>query len=652
MLVLFVAAVWFSTCLFYFRKKIKNTGLDNRAREARYRAVIETAHDGFWAIDLNGRIKEVNKAYIERSGYSREELLSMHPADLDATESPAEVAARIESTIRDGTALFTSRHRTKTGEVWDVEISGGHADIEGGRIFAFFRDITERTRAEEQIRRMNLRMSLAAKSAGIGVWDRDLSTNKLIWDDAMHDLYGVRPGDFDGDYESWRESLHPDDRARVQRNLESVIDGSQPLDTEFRIIRPDGEVRHIKSMGAVVEDNEGQPVRITGINYDITEQRLAQTALKESEAAYRAAFRTSPDAININRLADGRYVDVNEGFTHLTGYALDEVIGRTSEEIGIWVDPADREKLVEGLSANGVVENLEAQFRLKDGSTTIALMSACILDVRGVPHILSVTRDISALREAEERLLQAQKMEAVGQLTGGIAHDFNNLLQIIEGNLDLVRSSLPASETGLSKILGSAIEAGRRGAKLTQQLLAFSRKQALSPKVLEVGELIEGMFAIVSRTLGEDISVELKLDPDTAPIFADENQLQNAILNLALNARAAMPNGGKLTISSSNRFLGAITEVGSDSLPPGRYIELSVSDTGSGMSDEVLGHAFEPFFTTKDIGEGSGLGLSMVYGFARQSGGNVALQSEQGVGTTARILLPAAKRRAETGEDE
>ncbi|MCG8507821.1 MAG: PAS domain S-box protein [Rhodospirillales bacterium] len=638
--------------VYHFKKRLGRAESEARDREARYRAVIETAHDGFWLVDMEGRILEANEAYVRRSGYSREELLSMHVSDLDASDTPQEVAARIDMTIRDGSALFATQHRTKSGELWDVEAGGSYSDIDGGRIFAFFRDITERTRAEEQIREMNLRMALAAKSAGIGVWEHDLLTNGLTWDEGMFRLYGTEPEAFTGSNDFWRSFVHPDDLKRLDRNMETSFREHGQIDDEFRIIRPNGDLRHIKMQAVIVRDDEDRPIRMTGINYDVTKQRLAEEALRESEAAYRAAFRTSPDAVNINRVSDGIYVDINEGFTRLTGFEPVDVIGRTSEEIGIWADYEDRNTLVGLLRSHGIVENMEAQFRLKDGGITTALMSARIIDVKGEPHILSVTRDISELREAEEKLLQAQKMEVVGQLTGGIAHDFNNLLQIIEGNLELARGRLTTSDVGLSRLLNSAIEAGRRGAKLTQQLLAFSRKQSLSPEVLEIGGLVEDMLTILTRTMGENIEIKLGLDPGTAPVYADENQLQNAILNLVLNARAAMAGGGTLTISSANRRHGEAIEIGGDMLAPGSYIELTIADTGAGMPEETLARAFEPFFTTKGVGQGSGLGLSMVYGFARQSGGNVVLESEMGVGTTARMLLPAAERQAKDGENE
>jgi PAS domain S-box-containing protein len=253
--------------------------------------------------------------------------------------------------------------------------------------------------------------------------------------------------------------------------------------------------------------------------------------------------------------------------------------------------------------------------------------------------------------EAEARLHQAQKMEALGQLTGGVAHDFNNILQVIMGNLEVLKRLLPrGKDTGLQAYADAALQATRNAAQLTHRLLAFSRQQALEPKVLEINRLIADMADMIGHTLGETISVETVLAPVPWHTLVDRNQLENALLNLVVNARDAMPEGGVLVIETENVELAAPQGEGGEPLPAGRYVALSVSDTGCGIPKELVGRVFDPFFTTKETGKGSGLGLSMVYGFARQSGGHVRLYSEVGGGTTVRIFLPRAEGEAERAQ--
>jgi nitrogen-specific signal transduction histidine kinase/CheY-like chemotaxis protein len=244
------------------------------------------------------------------------------------------------------------------------------------------------------------------------------------------------------------------------------------------------------------------------------------------------------------------------------------------------------------------------------------------------------------LEEVHEALRQSQKMETVGQLTGGIAHDFNNLLQIVSGNLDLLRQKLPSDATHLKRYAERAFTGAERAATLTQRLLAFSRRQPLAPKPLDINRLIPGMSELLHRTLGETIEVEAVLAPRLWTIEADPNQLENAIINLAINARDAMPEGGKLTIETQNTHLDHSYASQNPEVSPGQYAVICISDTGVGMDAETAAKAVEPFFTTKEVGRGTGLGLSMVYGFVKQSGGHIKVYSEVGEGTTIKMYLP------------
>jgi signal transduction histidine kinase len=282
----------------------------------------------------------------------------------------------------------------------------------------------------------------------------------------------------------------------------------------------------------------------------------------------------------------------------------------------------------------------EAVYLAKDGSKVPVEVSTFHVDFGDRQIVCSFSRDITERIQAEERLRQAQKMETVGQLTGGIAHDFNNLLAVIYGSAELLEDKIGTDDPQVRAV----IKAAGRGAELTQRLLAYSRQQPLRPQPIDLAELTGGILALLRRTLGETIEIVTDRSPDLWPVLADPGQVENAVLNLAINARDAMPEGGKLTIECTNACLDEAHVAQNPEAAVGDYVVMAVSDTGVGMPDEVREHAFEPFFTTKEVGEGSGLGLSMVYGFAIQSGGHTAIYSEQGRGTTVKLYLPRAEQ--------
>jgi len=388
--------------------------------------------------------------------------------------------------------------------------------------------------------------------------------------------------------------------------------------------------------------------RNLALERSIEEHRETEVALRESEERFRLAFMTSPDAVNVTRLADGVYVAVNDGFTRLTGWTEDDVVGRSALDLGIWADAADREKLVHGLRANGRVENLEATFRWKDGSLHPCLMSAATIQLAGEACVLSISRDITAFKQAQnerdrlaEQLRQAQKMEAIGRLAGGVAHDFNNLLTVILSCASELRSAaadgLPPNPEDVDAIQA----AGERARDLTRQLLAFARKQVIAPVALDLGEVVKRAEKLLRRLLGEDVELEVSTAPALWPVHCDPGQLEQVLMNLAVNARDAMPGGGRLSIAVRNVDPREIEARGRS----GDWVCLAVRDNGTGMAPEVKQHLFEPFFTTKAPGAGTGLGLATVYGIVDQSGGHIAVDSAPGKGTTFEIWLPR------TGQD-
>lgn len=384
--------------------------------------------------------------------------------------------------------------------------------------------------------------------------------------------------------------------------------------------------------GAVERDRSGAPVRISGVVLDVTER-------KKAEERFHKAFRASPEPTTIATAAEGRYIDVNESFLRITGYQRPEVIGRTSVEIGFWERPEDRARLVEILNRAGSIRDMEITFRTKSGEQRTALDSAELVDIAGQKCILAIFKDITEQRALEKQLRQAQKMEAIGQLSGGIAHDFNNLLSVIIGYGEVLEESLPKDDPS-HKNCQQITKAGRSAASLTRQLLAFSRQQVLEPKVLDLNAVVLHVEKMLRRLIGENIDLKTRLGRNLGRVKADQGQIEQVIINLAVNARDVMPNGGKLTIETADIDLDQEYVKRHPLHPPGPYVLLTVSDTGVGMDAETQARIFEPFFTTKEMGKGTGLGLATVYGVVKQSGGFIWVYSEVGHGTTFKIYLP------------
>ena len=411
-----------------------------------------------------------------------------------------------------------------------------------------------------------------------------------------------------------------------------------------------------------IRDPEGNLVGYAKITRDLSERRSAGEQLRESQEQFRLLVQGVTDYALYMLDLDGRVASWNAGAERIKGYTRDEILGHhfsrfyTEEEREAGVPS----KGLQQAAAEGRWETEGWRLR-KDGSRFWAhvVLDAIRNDAGELIGFAKITRDVTERKNAERELEQArgalfqsQKMEAMGQLTGGVAHDFNNLLTVIMGGLDTIARSKPTDMVRIRRALEMSRHAVNRAAGLTSRLLAFSRKQALEPTPSDLNTLVRDMADLLHRTLGEQIELESVLSPRLWTVEIDQNQLESAILNLAVNARDAMTSGGKLTIETQNTFLDESYAVTDAEVRPGQYVVISVSDTGSGMSKSTLARAFEPFYTTKELGRGTGLGLSMVYGFVKQSGGHVTIYSEEGEGTTVKLYFPRHLSSAETLGEE
>ncbi|MDP6692074.1 MAG: PAS domain S-box protein [Alphaproteobacteria bacterium] len=408
------------------------------------------------------------------------------------------------------------------------------------------------------------------------------------------------------------------------------------------------EERWILSNGVPFFADDGSFLGFRATSLNITDRKLADDELRASEDRYRALSDLTSEGVAI--VHDGAIAETNQAFADMYGYSVPELVGKAVLDL---IAPEYREEVTDRLARNQH-DSYEIVNLRKDGSRFP-------VDLRGAPifyqgqrmrvvrmHDLTETHQAAAaIRESEERLRHAQKIETVGQLTGGIAHDFNNILAAIIGNLDLVEIDKIEAEFDRENI-STALRVALRGAELTHRLLAFSRQQALDTKKVQINDIVPQFVQLAERTIGSDIAVETKLAADLWPALVDAGQFENALLNLAVNARDAMPDGGRLMIETANQVLDDDDTALYEDLAPGDYVMIAVSDSGMGMPPDVLEKVFEPFYTTKDVGKGSGLGLSMVFGFARQSGGQASIASAEGEGTTVRIYLPRAEDVADT----
>jgi PAS domain S-box-containing protein len=503
------------------------------------------------------------------------------------------------------------------------------------------------------------RLQVTQTSAGVGPWEWDVQNNVLDLSPTARRNLGLPlegPVELDG----LIEVVHPDDRALVRGKLREALKGGH-YEVEYRLAdHPDGE-RWIHGRGEVLRDEAGRALRVLGVNFEVTERRRAEESLRESEARFRALADSAPALMWISG-DDGLRVFVNAAYVEFAGVTYAEAL------VLDWRSRLHADDLPAILKAQIAGEasrkpfSLQGRYRRADGQIRwLKSFSQPRLGPGGeFIGFIGIAFDVTEAKEAEAKLTglnelladrvqealaerdaaqaaltQSQKLEAIGQLTGGVAHDFNNLLTVIIGALDVLQRN-PVDDKRRERMLEAAQSAARRGEKLTQHLLAFARRQPLNPEICRIDAMITDSESLLRRAVGEGVDLALDLQAGGRTTLTDSGQFEAALLNLVVNARDATPPGGRITIASQGVDL---TEPRGE-LPAGRYLRVAVRDTGAGMDTQTLERAFEPFYTTKPVGKGTGLGLSQVYGFVRQSDGEVSIESELGVGTTVAMMLP------------
>jgi two-component system, cell cycle sensor histidine kinase and response regulator CckA len=632
-----------------------------RESERRYRLLMEHASDGILISDADGNLTSVNTRICEMLGYAREDLLRMHVKDLVTPESLRAQAVPFDAPEEGKSVIRERWFKRRDGSVVPVEVSA--RALEDGSIQGIVRDITERRHAEDALRRSEERFRTVARATNDTVWDWDLLTNQLWWNEGMQLMFRYGRDELGTDSEWRRARLHADDRERVVAGMTAALSsGEQFWWDEYRFLRGDQTYAYIFDRGYIVRDDQGRAIRMIGAMMDITERQQAEEALRSSEEQYRALFDTNPLPLWVLDPEDLRLLAVNQAAVQHYGYSPERFLEMTLRELS----PPEALPLVDDLQAR--MEAPPAAARLGpmgtwthvrwDGSRIQVELTANRLRFRSRPAILLLANDITerrraedALRQSEEQLRQWQKIEAVGRLAGGIAHDFNNLINVISGYGQMLQRRLNGDESS-RRNLDEILKAAERATALTRQLLTFSRKQERQARLVDLSRVVAGMADMLQRLIGEDVELTLASPDERGLVKADPGQLEQIVMNLAVNARDAMPGGGQLVIETATVDLDESYARTRVDVQAGRYVMLAVRDSGVGMDAATQAHLFEPFFTTKPPGKGTGLGLATVYGIVKQSGGHIAVDSHPGAGTTFRIYFPRATQTVVTPEAE
>jgi len=647
--------------------RVRDMELALQAARLAYREVLDAADEGICFLDIeSGRVLDVNESTLRICEMTREEALGASPAIFQGGDPPySEVEAErwVHQAAEEGPQLFTWRGQRRNGDAFWTEITLRRAEISGGsRLIMVMREVTERKSADDALRHRerelaeaNNMLRLVLDTIPVRVFWKDrnlryLGCNRLFAQDSGHHFPEELLGD--DDYAmTWHNEAdlyRADDTAVITSEIPR-INYEEPQTT------PDGSQIWLRTSKLPLRDADGRVIGVLGTYEDITEGKRSEERLRSSERNLDITLNSIGDAV-IATDADGRVTRINPVAERLTGWSAEEAWGQDLTQVfrvvnaqngGGTADPVElalKHDEVVSLERDVVlISRAGKRYRIAESAAPIRSPDGVVLGV------VLVFRDVTEELAIQEQLRHAQKMDAIGRLAGGVAHDFNNLLQAIEGYTELSLADLPADHT-VRPYLAEVRTAVARAAALTRQLLAFSRRDALQPQPLDLNHLIGNLSRALRRVLGKHVELEVRTAAVLDTILADPGQMEQILLNLCINARDAMPDGGRLTIATANVHIGARESRDLAGLPEKDYVCMTVTDTGQGIPPEIRDRVFDPFFTTKEVGEGTGLGLATVYAIAERHGGAVILTSDVGLGTRFDVYLPVTDAVAITGE--
>jgi PAS domain S-box-containing protein len=620
--------------------------------------VMDTSPAGVVVLDRSGRIIFANPRAEQVLGVSRTEMMQRTYNTLawritawDGSPFPDEQLP-FRRVLATGKAVHDVRHAIERPDGGRALLGISAAPLldragQVDRVVAIVEDLTQRVQDQQALARSEERFRTLVQQvpAVVYVSNLDEAGTTLYISPQIERMLGFTAEEWIADPELWIKRLHPDDRPLALAEYNRTRATGQPLRCEYRSIARDGREVWIHEEGIALPDRDGQTSIHQGVLVDITERKQAEAALRRAEEQYRGIFENAAVGIFRSTL-QGRFLTVNPALARMLGYDSPEELMSTVTDIAqqLYVPPERRAEVLNTVAANPALTRFEVEFRRKDGKViTSELKTRMVRDQKGAAlYLEGFVEDITEQRNLEAQLRQAQKMEAVGRLAGGVAHDFNNLLTAILGYSDLMVLRLNDQDP-LRKDAEEIKKAAKQASALTSQLLAFSRKQVLQPTVLDLNQAVSNVQKMLKRLIGEDVELVTILGSGLGRVKADPGQVEQVIINLAVNARDAMPQGGQLIIETANVELDEEYVRGHMGAKTGQYVMLAISDTGMGMDAETQSHLFEPFFTTKQQGKGTGLGLATIYGIVKQSEGNIYVYSEPGQGTTFKIYLPRAE---------
>jgi len=619
--------------------------------------VFEAVDVGLIVLDQEGQVTAWNGWLAVATGVPAKKAVGRRIGEIFPQHQTSRLAGAIEEALSAGSSsiLTNALHgavfplKTRAGRDLIHNIAIGPLPGSSASCLIQISDVTVAVERDKVLReRQNARYDAVVDGAPDAILTLDTKGVIQMANPAASTEFGYAGGALMGE----PASILFQDQPAWTDAWEALLRGEiliRPVELQAR--RKDGTTSYVEMSAS--RWNSAARIFVTAILRDVNERRAAQEELRtlnqtlEKRVAERTAdrdrmWRLSTDIMLVAR-PDGHITASNPAWSYLLGWTEEALKGRKLQDLVLEQDRQRLSAALQELLEAGAPRLVELRIRHRTGGSRVIALSALAVDglIQAVGRDMTAEREAeAALRDAEEALRQSQKMEAIGQLTGGIAHDFNNLLTGIIGAVEIVRKRLAnGKHQDIDRFMNAAITSANRAAALTHRLLAFSRRQPLDPKPLDLNHLVESIDDLLRRSLGEQVALKVSLGTEVWPALTDANQLENALLNLAINARDAMPGGGRLTIETAN-VTAAPSDGRPDDLEPGDYVLVSVSDTGIGMSSETIAKAFEPFFTTKPIGQGTGLGLSMIYGFAKQSRGHVRIESVLGQGTTVRLYLP------------